>query len=91
MDCGTCESASPLQVHVPDEVEVDLTMTEKARDMLTDAFGDDRSTPSSWACSAVDAPATCMTSKSLNPRKLPARNSTSTDSVSLSLGHPAIS
>ena len=43
MDCGTCESSSPLQVHVPDEVEVDLTMTEKARDMLTDAFGDDRS------------------------------------------------
>ena len=43
MDCGTCESASPLQVHVPDEVEVELTMTEKAREMLTDAFGDDRS------------------------------------------------
>jgi len=43
MDCGTCESASPLQVHVPDEVEVELTMTEKARDMLADAFGGDRS------------------------------------------------
>jgi len=43
MDCGTCETASPLQVHVPDEVEVELTMTEKAREMLTDAFGDDRS------------------------------------------------
>lgn len=43
MDCDTCETASPLQVHVPDEVEVELTMTEKAREMLTDAFGDDRS------------------------------------------------
>ena len=43
MDCGTCDSASPLQLHIPDEVEVQLTMTDKATDMLSDAFGDDRS------------------------------------------------
>jgi len=43
MDCGTCESATPLEVHRPDEVEVNLTITAKATSMLEDAFGDDRS------------------------------------------------
>jgi len=43
MDCGTCESASPLQMHAPEVVDVTLTMTEKASAMLEDAFGDDRS------------------------------------------------
>ncbi|MCH1616891.1 MAG: iron-sulfur cluster assembly accessory protein [Candidatus Poseidonia sp.] len=43
MDCGTCESATPLEVHRPDEVNVELTLTEKATTMLEDAFGDDRS------------------------------------------------
>lgn len=43
MDCGTCESATPLQVHKPEVVDVSLTMTEKATSMLEDAFGDDRS------------------------------------------------
>ena len=43
MDCGTCESATPLQVHKPEVVDVTLTMTEKATNMLEDAFGEDRS------------------------------------------------
>lgn len=43
MDCGTCETAPVIQVHAPDVVDVELTLTEKATDMLEDAFGDDRS------------------------------------------------
>ena len=43
MDCGTCETAPTIQVHAPDVVDVELTLTEKATDMLEDAFGDDRS------------------------------------------------
>ena len=43
MDCGTCESAPPLQVNIPEVVDVELTMTDKATSMLADAFGDDRS------------------------------------------------
>ena len=43
MDCGTCETAGPIQVVKPDVVEVSLTISDKAQDMLADAFGDDRS------------------------------------------------
>ncbi|RJU88245.1 MAG: iron-sulfur cluster assembly accessory protein [Candidatus Poseidoniales archaeon] len=43
MDCGTCDSASPVLLNKPEEVDVSLTMTDKAVDMLTNAFGDDRS------------------------------------------------
>jgi iron-sulfur cluster assembly protein len=43
MDCGTCDSASPVIMVQPDAVEVNLTMTNKAMEMLEDAFGDDRS------------------------------------------------
>lgn len=43
MDCGTCETASPILMNKPEEVQVSLTMTDKAVGMLTDAFGDDRS------------------------------------------------
>ena len=43
MDCGTCEPATPLEAHRPDEVEENLTITAKATSMLEDAFGDDRS------------------------------------------------
>ena len=43
MDCGTCETAPAVEVIQPKIVNVSLTMTEKAIDMLTDAFGDDRS------------------------------------------------
>ncbi|MGA0241109.1 MAG: HesB/IscA family protein [Poseidonia sp.] len=40
MDCGTCESASPILTTVPDPVSVALTITPKAKSMLADAFGD---------------------------------------------------
>ncbi|RPG77156.1 MAG: iron-sulfur cluster assembly accessory protein [Euryarchaeota archaeon TMED248] len=43
MDCGTCETASPLEVHKPEVVSVDLTISNNAVQMLGDAFGDDRS------------------------------------------------
>jgi iron-sulfur cluster assembly protein len=43
MDCGTCETASPIQVVQPDVVDVTLTISDKAQTMLLDAFGDDRS------------------------------------------------
>jgi iron-sulfur cluster assembly protein len=43
MDCGTCESAPTIEVVQPKTVDVTLTITEKAIEMLTDAFGDDRS------------------------------------------------
>ena len=38
MDCGTCETAPAIQVHAPDVVDVELTLTEKATDMLEDAL-----------------------------------------------------
>ena len=43
MDCGTCESASPVVVETPAVVNVELTITENAHSMLDQAFGDDRS------------------------------------------------
>ena len=43
MDCGTCETASPIQVVQPDVVDVSLTISDKAQTLLLDAFGDDRS------------------------------------------------
>ncbi len=43
MDCGTCETAPAIEVIKPKVVDVNLTITEKALDMLTEAFGDDRS------------------------------------------------
>jgi iron-sulfur cluster assembly accessory protein len=43
MDCGTCETAPTIEVIQPKVVDVTLTITEKAIEMLTDAFGDDRS------------------------------------------------
>jgi len=43
MDCGTCESGPALELHAPEVVDVNLTLTEKATAMLEDAFGDDRS------------------------------------------------
>ena len=43
MDCGTCETAPAIEIVQPKVVDVNLTMTEKAIEMLTDAFGDDRS------------------------------------------------
>ena len=43
MDCGTCETAGPVLVQQPEIVEVKLTITENAVNMLSQAFGDDRS------------------------------------------------
>lgn len=42
MDCGTCESASPVVLEQPKVVSVNLTITDKAQQMLSDAFGDDK-------------------------------------------------
>ena len=43
MDCGTCETAPAIEVIKPKVVDVSLTITANAIDMLTEAFGDDRS------------------------------------------------
>jgi len=43
MDCGTCETAGPVLVQQPEVVEVQLTITQNAVDMLSQAFGEDRS------------------------------------------------
>ena len=43
MDCGTCETAGPVLVQQPEVVNVELTITQNAVDMLTQAFGEDRS------------------------------------------------
>jgi len=43
MDCGTCETAGPIQVVQPEVVDVSLSISQKAQTMLADAFGDDRS------------------------------------------------
>ena len=40
MDCGTCESAPATPVEEVAPVSVHLTITDKARSMLSDAFGD---------------------------------------------------
>ena len=40
MDCGTCDSAPAVVVEAPAPVNVNLTITDKARAMLSDAFGD---------------------------------------------------
>ena len=43
MDCGTCDSASPVVIQAPEVVDVELTITENAQKMLEQAFGEDRS------------------------------------------------
>ena len=43
MDCGTCETAGPVLVQQPEVVDVQLTITQNAVDMLNQAFGEDRS------------------------------------------------
>ena len=35
MDCGTCETAPAIEIIKPEVVDVNLTITEKAIDMLT--------------------------------------------------------
>lgn len=41
MDCGTCESASVIEIEIPAVVNVEITLTDTAYEMLKDAFGDD--------------------------------------------------
>ena len=43
MDCNTCDTAPAVVINQPDAVEVSLTITGKAKEMLTSAFGDDMS------------------------------------------------
>ena len=42
MDCGTCDSASPVVIQAPEVVDVELTITDNAQKMLEQAFGEDR-------------------------------------------------
>ena len=41
MDCGTCDVTSPITFEQPISVVVDLTITNRAQEMLVEAFGDD--------------------------------------------------
>ena len=43
MDCNTCDTAPAIVINKPEVVEVSLTITSKAKEMLENAFGDDRS------------------------------------------------
>jgi len=43
MDCGTCETPDSVEVVTPEVVNVNLTISSKAQEMLGNAFGDDRS------------------------------------------------
>lgn len=43
MDCNTCDTAPTIVINKPEVVEVTLTITQKAKEMLENAFGDDRS------------------------------------------------
>jgi len=42
MDCNTCDSSTAIVINQPTVVEVTLTITDKAKEMLSGAFGDDR-------------------------------------------------
>ena len=43
MDCNTCDTAGAVVINKPEIVDVNLTITDKAKEMLTTAFGDDMS------------------------------------------------
>ena len=43
MDCNTCDTAPAVVINKPDVVDVNLSITEKAKEMLSSAFGDDMS------------------------------------------------
>lgn len=43
MDCNTCDTAPAIVINTPEVVDVGLTITEKAKEMLSSAFGDDMS------------------------------------------------
>ncbi len=41
MDCGTCDVTNPITLEQPTSLVVDLTITNRAQEMLVEAFGDD--------------------------------------------------
>ena len=43
MDCNTCDTAPAVVINKPEVVQVTLTISDKAKEMLGSAFGDDRS------------------------------------------------
>ena len=43
MDCNTCDTAPAVVINKPEVVEVILTITDKAKEMLSSAFSDDMS------------------------------------------------
>tara|TARA_B110001452_G_scaffold256156_1_gene249247 strand:- start:1180 stop:1560 length:381 start_codon:yes stop_codon:yes gene_type:complete len=43
MDCNTCDSPTAVVINKPEAVEVILTITDNAKEMLSSAFGDDMS------------------------------------------------
>jgi len=43
MDCNTCEAPSTVVINAPEQIEVSLTISKMAKEMLENAFGDDRS------------------------------------------------
>ena len=43
MDCNTCDTAPAVVINKPDVIDVNLSITEKAKEMLSSAFGDDMS------------------------------------------------
>ncbi|HIF16678.1 MAG TPA: iron-sulfur cluster assembly accessory protein [Candidatus Poseidoniales archaeon] len=42
MDCGTCPSSEAVTIEVPKAVQCNVSMSESAVKMLSDAFGEDR-------------------------------------------------
>ena len=43
MDCNTCETPTAVVINKPDVIDVELSITVKAKEMLSSAFGDDMS------------------------------------------------
>ena len=43
MDCNTCETPTAVVINKPDVIDVELTITVKAKERLSSAFGDDMS------------------------------------------------
>ena len=43
MDCNTCETPNAVVINAPEQIDVSLTISKVAKEMLENAFGDDRS------------------------------------------------
>ena len=69
MDCNTCDITPTVVINKPEVIKVTLTISDKAKDMLSSAFGDD--TDFLLVFCLVVVLATCMTCKSSNlPTKI---------------------